>query len=198
MFNKLKRFIARKIIQFINEYNERNCYLVSTAFKGTYLEEAKVVNFQNDISKIFVEENTRIRGELLVFGYGGKITIGKNTYIGNYSKIWSGEEIFIGNNVLLSHNVNVVDTNSHEIDHIERAQGYVNLLSKGHPKEKGSILTKPIRIEDYCWISFNATILKGVTIGKGSIVAANSVVTKDVPEFTMVAGNPAKIIKYLK
>ncbi len=197
MLNKLKRFLTRKIIQFVNDYNQRNCYLVSTACDGIFLEGAKVLNFQNNITKISIKNNTRIRGELLVFAYGGKISIGENTYIGEGSRVWSGDEVIIGNNVLISHNVNIVDTNSHEINHIERTEGFINLLKSGHPKQKGSIITKPIIIEDYVWISFNVIILKGVTIGEGAIVAAGSVVTKNVDPFTLVAGNPAVFIKKL-
>ncbi|MFN7691728.1 MAG: DapH/DapD/GlmU-related protein, partial [Bacteroidota bacterium] len=61
--------------------------------------------------------------------------------------------------------------------------------------QKGNIASKPIVIHDKVWISFNAIILKGVTIGEGAVVAAGSVVTKDVAPYTMVAGNPAKFIK---
>ena len=70
-------------------------------------------------------------------------------------------------------------------------------MKYGHPKEKGNVVTAPIIIEDYAWISYNVSILKGVKIGKGSIVAAGSVVTKDTPPFSIVAGNPAKVIKQL-
>jgi acetyltransferase-like isoleucine patch superfamily enzyme len=80
---------------------------------------------------------------------------------------------------------------------LERADRYIELITKGYPTDKASIQTAPIIIEDYAWISFNATILKGVTVGKGAIVAAGAVVTKDVPPFTLVAGNPAVVIKTL-
>ena len=52
-----------------------------------------------------------------------------------------------------------------------------------------------VKIEDDCWIAANSVILSGVTVGKGSIVAAGAVVTKDVPPFSIVAGNPAQVIK---
>jgi maltose O-acetyltransferase len=72
-------------------------------------------------------------------------------------------------------------------------------LTTGHPKTNDfDIQSKPILIEDDVWIGFNSAVLKGVTIGKGSIVAACSVVTKDVPEFVIVAGNPAKVVKEIK
>ncbi len=197
MIQKIKYFIARKMLRFINEYHQNSCYINSTSEKNTFVEIAKVFNFQNDPSKIVVKKDTRICGELLIFAYGGNITVGENSYIGENSRIRSGEEIYIGNNVLISHNVNICDTNSHEIDPMERADGYRSLILNGHAKQKGSIETKAIRIEDYAWINFNATILKGVTIGEGAIVAANSVVTKDVPRYTLVAGSPAKVVKTL-
>lgn len=59
------------------------------------------------------------------------------------------------------------------------------------------IFAKPIVIDDDVWIGFNPIILKGVKIGKSTIIVAGSVVTKDVPEFTVIAGNPAKVVKCL-
>lgn len=160
-------------------------------------EEANIYNFQNQKDKIKVGINSHIRAELLVFAYGGQIEIGDNSFIGVGSRIWSGEKITIGSNVLVSHNVNIIDTNTHEMDHIERAENFIKLTKEGHPKNKGSVITKEIIIHNYAWVNFNVTILKGVTIGEGAIIAANSVVTKDVPAFCLVAGNPAKIIKRL-
>lgn len=158
-------------------------------------EQARVFNFQNDISKIVVGAGSHIRGELLIFANGGSITIGNNCYVGEGSRIWSASKIEIGNDVLISHNVNIIDSDSHELDYQERASSFKELVSKGHPKEKGSVKTAPILVEDHAWISYNVSILKGVHIGRGSIVAAGSVVTKDVKAFTIVAGNPAREIK---
>lgn len=159
--------------------------------------EASVQNIGGDKNSIVVGENTHIRGELLTMKYGGKITIGDYCYIGQGCRIWSGENIRIGSNVLISHNVNIIDTNSHELHHEERAEGYKNMLLHGHPASKGSIKTAQIVVEDNAWISFNCTVLSGVTIGKGAIVGANSLVVDDVEPFTIVAGNPAKVIRHL-
>jgi acetyltransferase-like isoleucine patch superfamily enzyme len=83
------------------------------------------------------------------------------------------------------------------MNHLERAAGFQRLTKEGHPKTKNNVLTAPVLVGDYARISFNVCILKGVRIGKGAIVAGGSVVTDDVPEFTFVAGNPAKIIRRL-
>lgn len=161
-----------------------------------FYREASVENHKGIPDKIRIGEGTHIRGQLLVFKYGGEIAIGNNSYVGEGTRIWSGEKIVIGNNVLISHNVNIVDTNSHELDSKERAVRYKKLIENGPWETKGSILTSPIVIQDDCWISFGAIILKGVTIGKGAVIAAGSVVTKDVPEYAVMAGNPARIVKY--
>lgn len=159
--------------------------------------QARIHNCQNNPSRIVIGAGTHVRGELLVFANGGEIVIGDNCYVGEGSRIWSAERVTIGSDVLIAHNVNIVDTNAHEMNHLERAAGFRRLVKEGHPKTKNSVLTAPVSIDDYAWISFNVCILKGVRIGKGAIVAGGSVVTDDVPEFTLVAGNPARIIREL-
>lgn len=164
---------------------------------SVFFNETKIVNSQNDSNSIVIGHNTQVMGELLVFKYGGRIHIGDNCYIGHQTHIRSAENIKIGNNVLISHGCNIIDTNSHEENHLERAQTYLDILVQGHPKENYNVSTRPIIIEDYVWLSYNVSVLKGVRIGKGAIIAAGSIVTKDVPPFTLVAGNPAKVIKKL-
>jgi len=185
------RRVAGKVIDW-------SCKAFTTCDEGAYFKmNGFVENNSKDKNKIKIGKNSVIEGRLVVFNYGGEIIVGDNVYIGKHSNIWSGEQVEIGNNVLISHNVNVIDTNSHEIDHIERAERFRNLVKYGHPKDKASVITSKIKIGDYVWISFGASVLKGVTIGQGAIIAANAVVTKDVPPFTIVAGNPAREIKQL-
>ena len=87
--------------------------------------------------------------------------------------------IEIGSGTYISDDVRIQDSDNHTV--------YEN----GVAKEQ----TKPIIIGDHVWVGKNAIILKGVTIGEGAVVAAGSVVVKDVPSKTLVAGNPAKVIK---
>jgi acetyltransferase-like isoleucine patch superfamily enzyme len=157
---------------------------------------AKVINYAAS-SKIIIGKNTHINGDIMVWPYSDGIRIGDNSYIGINSFIRAEEFISIGNDVLIAHNVNIIDTDSHEIDYKKRAIGFNNQIEKGFSLEKGDVKTAPIIIEDNVWISYNVSILKGVKIGRGAIVAAGSVVTKDVEPFTLVAGNPAKFIKKL-
>jgi acetyltransferase-like isoleucine patch superfamily enzyme len=160
-----------------------------------FYEEAKVTNFRSRRDAIRIGENVHIRGELITFAFGGEIEIGDNVFIGTGSTIRSAEKITIGSNVLISHNCNIIDTDSHEMDYLERAESFKNMILKGHSKEKGNVATCQIVIEDYAWLSYNVSVLKGVKIGKGAVIGAGSVVTRDVAPFTIVAGNPARFIK---
>ena len=157
-----------------------------------------IENLQRDPKRITLGENCHVRGNFILFRHDGRITMGDNCFVGERTNIWSAESVTIGNNVLISHEVNIVDTNSHEMDAKERAAGYVNMIANGHPREKGNVISAPIVIRDYAWISFGAIILKGVTIGEGAIVAAGSVVVNNVPDYCVVAGNPAVVVKELK
>jgi acetyltransferase-like isoleucine patch superfamily enzyme len=121
--------------------------------------------------------------------YGGSIgeglTMGNNSNIGPYNYIGCSGKITIGNNVMLAPRVSIYAEN-HVFDHPE-------ILIRDQGVEK-----KEVIIEDDCWIAANSILLAGVTIGKGSVVAAGSVVTENVPPYSVVAGVPAKWIKSRK
>jgi acetyltransferase-like isoleucine patch superfamily enzyme len=128
---------------------------------------------------------------------GGKIEIGDFCYVGGETKVWSDTSIKIGNRVLISHNVNIFDNQTHPLDPVKRHNQFVHIIQKGFPKDI-DLSGKPVVIEDDAWIGCNVIILKGVHIGKAAIIAAGSVVTKDVPSSTLMAGNPAKIIRTIE
>lgn len=201
LFNKLffKYVDIMRLTEYQNECRINSFYKNVIAGKGSrFYSESNVFNFRNTPRSIQIGEGTHIRGEILTFAFGGEISIGSNTYIGEGTRIWSAEKILIGNNVLISHNCNIIDTDSHEIDHIQRAEGFRNIVNGGHSIVKGNVETSPIVLGDYVWLSYNVNVLKGVVIGEGAIVGAGSVVTKNVDPFTVVAGNPAVVIRKLK
>lgn len=156
-------------------------------------KSSRIINTALKKESIIIGKDTWVQGELMVFPKG-KITIGDNCFIGELVKIAAAKSIEIGNNVLIAHGVNILDNNSHPIDFIERREDYKKIFSKGFD-EKYSLNEKSIIIEDDVWVGFNVTILKGVKIGRGAIIAAESLILKDVPEFTIVGGNPAQFIK---
>ena len=179
----------------INEFIKKN----ATIGENTRIfKEATIANNLNDKSKIIIGNNCQLRGELLTFGHGGEIIIGDYTFIGERTKIWSAKKIVIGNRVLISHNVNIHDNNSHSLDANLRHDDYIHISTKGMLLKENNLNEKEIIIGDDVWIGFNSTIMKGVKIGSGAIVGANTIVTKDIPEYVVCVGNPMRIIKYLK
>ena len=115
--------------------------------------------------------------------YNPRIIIGDGTWVGKNCSFAAINKVEIGKHVLFAGHVHITD-HSHGYEDISRPMSPQRLLCKG-----------PVVIEDDCWLGFSCEILSGVHIGKHCVVAARSVVTKDVPSYSIVAGNPAKIIK---
>lgn len=113
--------------------------------------------------------------------FGKNIHLGENVFINAGCKFQDQGGIYIGDNVLIGHNVVLATLNHDE-----------------NPERRGNLIPGAINIGDNVWIGSNATILAGVTIGDGAIIAAGAVVTKDVDENTIVAGVPAKYIRDVK
>lgn len=106
-----------------------------------------------------------------------------------------GKKISIGNNVLISHDVDIFDHQTHPIDPLERQEHYKEILGLKATSQEPNWNAKEVIIKDNAWICAKVIILSGVIIGESAIVAAGSVVTKNVEDWTIVAGNPAKAIK---
>lgn len=181
---------------FLKENYFRSQALVHPSAR--FIHGAQVYNIVGDKNAIRVGANTIVAGHLLTFKHGGEIEIGDWCYIGENSRIWSAKLVSIGSRVLISHGVNIHDTNSHSLNAHERHQHFVLIATVGHPESVPNLFSAPVVIEDDAWIGCNAILLKGVRIGRESIVAAGSVVTKDVPEKVVVAGNPARVIRKLE
>jgi galactoside O-acetyltransferase len=135
----------------------------------------------------------------------GYVKIGNNVHIGGATFICR-ESIEVENDVTMAWGITVYDHNSHSVywderchDNTQCYDDYLefngnNLVNKNWKVVKSA----PIKICSKAWIGFDVLILKGVTIGEGAVVGAKSVVTKDVPPYTVVAGNPAIVVKDLK
>ncbi len=121
------------------------------------------------------------------------IEIGDNCYLANASLVAS-ERITIGSNVLIAGGVTIADSDFHPIAPAARLADTIAISALGNRLKRPPIATKPVVIEDDVWIGYNATILKGVRVGKGAIIAAGALVIEDVPPNCEVAGNPAKIV----
>jgi acetyltransferase-like isoleucine patch superfamily enzyme/acyl carrier protein len=113
------------------------------------------------------------------------LKIGDGTFIGDFVFISCARSIEIGRHVVFSDRVFLSDSNHH----YENPELPILL--------QANTLGRPIVIEDHAWIGINVVILEGVTIGRHSIVSASSVVTSDVPPFSVVAGNPARVVRFI-
>ena len=135
-------------------------------------------------SALIMKENSCLEVEQFVIGSGSNVFIGNGAklklgsgYIDRKAIIYCYKDISIGHDVMIAEDVMIRDSNNHTIAY----DGYVK--------------DAPVVIRDKVWIGARATILCGVTIGEGSVVAAGAVVTKDVPAHCLVGGTPAKILK---
>lgn len=157
----------------------RKRFLSASAFSigyGCIIENARNISLEKGVRimnncHIFAQD-----GSFISIGEDGRIN--RNVILGASNK----EDIKIGSNVMIGPNV-VFRTANHKYD------------KKDIPMRKQGHIADKIIVEDDVWIGANAVILQGVTIGKGSIVGAGAVVTKDIPSYSMVGGVPAKVIK---
>ena len=117
-------------------------------------------------------------GVRLEVGEGAVLSIGKGTYLNRNTVVVCHERVEIGAGCLVSWDVVIMDTNEHDWPGLARVDA-------------------PVVIGDKVWIGCRAMILKGVTIGTGAVVAAGSIVTHDVPPRTLVAGQPARVVRQL-
>ncbi|MCL4352880.1 MAG: acyltransferase [Patescibacteria group bacterium] len=124
--------------------------------------------------------------EYVIIRSFSKVTIGSFSQIGPFSVFFSGDGIFIGDNVMIGPHC-VLAAGNHNYKQLKAPMRFGGGISKG-----------PIIVEDGVWIGANCTITDGVTIGHDSVVAANSVVTRNVKPFDIVAGIPAKKISNRK
>ena len=115
--------------------------------------------------------------------YGKNIKLGKNVFVNINNYFMNGATIKIGDNVFIGPSCGFYTAN-HPLDYTNRNQGLEKAL--------------PIKVGDNCWFGANVSVMPGVTIGAGCVIAAGAVVTKDMPANSLIAGAPAKVIKTIE
>jgi acetyltransferase-like isoleucine patch superfamily enzyme len=167
---------------------------------GWYCETAQIFRFLRSRHADAVRLGDYVScyaGCSFAIGENGRCTVGDFTLL-NGALLMAEELIEIGSYCLISWNVGIADSDFHPIDPAQRRRDAIALAPyyKDRPP-RPRIKTAPVRIGDNVWIGMNAIILKGVTIGENAVIAAGSVVSKSVAANTIVAGNPAVVVKEL-
>jgi acetyltransferase-like isoleucine patch superfamily enzyme len=166
--------------------------------EGFYCESAQV--FKKLISKkpgaVVIGNHVSVyAGCSFAVGENGKCAVGDFTLL-NGALIMAEERIDIGSHCLVSWNVGIADSDFHPLEPAQRmidAQALAPFFKNRPPRPR--LKTAPVKIGDNVWIGMGAVILKGVTIGDNSVVAAGAIVSKSIPANTIVAGNPAEVVK---
>lgn len=196
LLNWLKNYRHKKMLKLIAPFvnlNKRSHYGIDFTVDLRHPEKGRIY--------LTTGKQCVLGGNFIFETKTGRITIGDRVHIG-HSTFISINEIVIGNDVTIAWDCLFYDHNSHSVNWNERKndtlQEYDDIQHGYDPiKNKNWQVVKsaPIKICDKAWIGVGCKILKGVTIGEGAIVAAGSVVTRDVKPWTVVGGNPAKLLK---
>ncbi|MDO5379830.1 MAG: acyltransferase [Acidaminococcaceae bacterium] len=194
-----KKYALKKMLKS----NKRKVYIHPSVIlmDSTYFD----FRTENTDKRIFIDEESMVGCSFIFESNNGFVKIGKRTFINGGTNLISINEIDVGDDVTIGWNVYIYDHDSHSLDYrfrkddIERQRKdfYAN-RNFIFSKDWSTVKSAPIKICNKAWIGFNVLILKGVTIGEGAIIGAGSVVTKNVPAWTIVAGNPAKIVKKIE
>ena len=159
---------------------------------GTMLARRRVRGVRGNSLK--VAEQSIIHANITFEEFGGEIQIGSRCFIGR-SNLICYRRITIGDDVIMSWGITIVDHDSHSLEW-EGRKDDVRDWASGR-KDWSHVAHAPVEIGSKVWVGFNAAILKGVVIGEGAVIGACSVVTRNVPSYSLVAGNPAKVIRSL-
>jgi acetyltransferase-like isoleucine patch superfamily enzyme len=193
--NRIKRFLQINEWQ-VNESKKIVNHCCKIGKESSITTDARIWNTSDNSENITIGSNCLIAGTLLVWQNCGKIEIGNFSFVGENSRIYSAKSIKIGDRVQIAHGCNIFDNNIHSQNPSERHLEYIQNITQGVVKLY-SLKEKEVVIKNDAWLGANVIILKGVTIGEGAIIGAGSVVTCNVPDHCIFAGNPAKFVKLI-
>ncbi|WP_231620994.1 DapH/DapD/GlmU-related protein [Pseudoalteromonas sp. NZS71] len=179
------------VIKLLSYLNKKKLSKIAQIYSNTSIGYAAKISNRADKQSIIISDYSSFYGRI-VNGPNGKVKIGRCSTIRFGTIIESACQIDIGNEVIISNNVIITDNDSHPTSvsarsDMSRSDHNGPLWHWEHARQA------PVIIEDNVWIGRQVMIMKGVKIGKGSIIASGTVVTKNVPEFSLCFGNPCII-----
>lgn len=186
MISKIVKFVLSQLFRF----STSSCYYFFQVARCSRVAFWRIKPFRRN--SLSIGRQTIVETKIVFERQGSSVVIGDRTFIGK-GTMTVANNIFIGSDVMIAWGTCIADHNSHSINFSNRRNDVIDWLQA--KKNWDGIICSPVTICDKSWIGFNSIILKGVTIGEGAIIGAGSVVIKDVPPWTIVAGNPARIIR---
>lgn len=144
---------------------------------------------------VTIGDHVILDGSLECYG-AGTLTIGNHVFIGR-SRVYAAHSVHIGDYALVSDGVCIMDSDLHPLSAERRREIADATARRVFPDVYEGVAGAPVEIEPDVWIGYGAAVLKGVRVGRGAIVAAGAVITRDVPPWTVVAGAPATVIRQL-
>lgn len=201
------------LIKRVMNYLFYNPYKVAKRHSNIFLSGSAILlksctfRFDKSINgnSIQIGDNTMLGCNFIFESNEGEIKVGANTFVNAGTNLICRSSIDIGDFVTISWGCMIYDHNSHSLDYTERqhdisrqVEDYRHGRNFTHSKNWDTVKSRPIVIKNNAWIGFDSVILSGVTIGEGAIVGARSVVRENVEPWTVVAGDPAVIVKRLK
>ena len=182
-FNLGRKALARPLSEILSEaFKLFRGFFIKRRLDacGRFFRAERGVRILRRNSFISAGRKVQLHRDVKLSAWGGarqaRITIGDNTSIGDRTEIHSGNSVEIGAGCNIAWDVCIMDRDYHKFN-------------------SETEILKPVKIGDNVWIGCGCILLKGVSIGDGAVVAAGSVVTRDVPPACLAAGNPAKVIK---
>lgn len=182
--------MIRQLIKLIRSKKEAG----KSSSIGENSEISGVIDKRNESSKIDIGDECLINGILVTETVNSRISIGNNVFIGGSTTIHCVASVVVEDHVLISHDCLLMDSDNHSINHRERKNDLSDWRSGGN-HDWSRTISKPIHIGSSAWIEARAIVLKGVQVGEKAVMGAGSVVTKNVPRWSIVAGNPTKSIR---
>lgn len=164
---------------------------------NTIIQNCEVIIARPEYGRanVIIGEDSNVSCRFIILNPKAKVTVGKRVFIGSDTIIFCYQNIQIEDDVMISWGCTITDTNAHSIKASERLNDVLDWNKGEQYKNWSHVKHGRTIIRKLSWIGFNSIILKNVEVGVGSVIGAGSVVTSNVPPYTIMAGNPAKAIR---